>query len=69
MNTTMKSKAELEADVIVAAKKLAAQEAPRGCHCEYDYRCGNCERILDLCYAVEDLENNAVEDLENNNEV
>lgn len=20
----------------------------RGCQCEYDYRCGNCQRIVDL---------------------
>jgi len=27
----------------------------RGCDCEYDYRCGNCEQILQLHNVLEEI--------------
>jgi len=29
-----------------------ARRLERGCDCDYDYRCGNCQLILDLLEAV-----------------
>ncbi len=28
-----------------------AKDLRRGCNCDYDYRCGNCQRIID-CYEL-----------------
>lgn len=36
---------ELKALRAIAAK---AKELGRGCHCDYDYRCGNCQLVIDV---------------------
>jgi hypothetical protein len=37
--------------VIVAARLIE-----RGCDCEYDHRCSNCSRIVDLRYKLQLLD-------------
>lgn len=36
-------------DAVIAA----ARKVRRGCDCEYGYRCGNCDRLIDLIESVE----------------
>lgn len=33
----------------------AGMKVQRGCDCEYDYRCGNCESILRLHNIIEEM--------------
>jgi len=33
----------------------AGMKVQRGCDCEYDYRCGNCEQILQLLGTIEEM--------------
>ena len=37
-------------DELKALRKIAkeATELKRGCDCEYDYRCGRCQDIIDI---------------------
>lgn len=44
--------AELKALRQIAQK---AKQLQRGCWCEYDYRCGNCQTIVDLMNLSERL--------------
>jgi hypothetical protein len=33
----------------------AAMKLQRGCDCEYDYRCGNCEQIVQVHNVLEEM--------------
>lgn len=33
-----------------------AKELRRGCDCDYDYRCGSCQRVLDCKALAEQVE-------------
>jgi len=46
-------RAGAEFDAAVAAVIAAARKVERGCDCEYDHRCGRCERVISLRRAVE----------------
>ena len=49
----MSDRAGAEFDAAVAAVIAAARKVERGCDCEYDHRCGRCERVISLRRAVE----------------
>jgi hypothetical protein len=38
---------------------LKLRELKRGCSCEYDYRCGNCQLILDIKKLGKEIDENA----------
>ena len=38
-------------DLVTRVKELR-----RGCDCDYDYRCGNCQRIIDVLELAEQAE-------------
>lgn len=42
-------------------KKIAvlAESCQRGCDCEYDYRCGSCQALLDLKMEISDGKNSS----------
>jgi hypothetical protein len=46
-------RAELEAlgPVVKAARTIR-----RGCNCDYDYRCSNCDRVVDLMAAIKEYD-------------
>jgi hypothetical protein len=35
---------------------LAARDIERGCDCEYDHRCGRCQRVVTLKVKLADLD-------------
>jgi hypothetical protein len=41
---------------LYATLHAAARKIKRGCDCEYDYRCGNCEDVVSLHNLLEKLE-------------
>jgi hypothetical protein len=52
----LRVKAELDALESKMSKiRKISESIRRGCDCEYDYRCGNCEQILQLHNVLEEI--------------